>query len=94
MALERGPQQAQDGERGDRLAAAGLANEAERLNKLIYEMMAQNCGKSSDYFLKIADQKKHADWFLDADEAKQHGIINHIRVPTLRTKVVVEIDFE
>ena len=70
------------------------ANEADRLNKLVYEMMAENCGKPSDYFLKIVDQKKHADWFLDAEEAKKHNIVNHLRIPSLRTRVTVDIDFE
>ena len=47
------------------------AKEADRLNDTIYKMMAQNCGKADDYFMKIVDKKKHADWFLDAEEAKK-----------------------
>ena len=70
------------------------AKEADRLNDKIYTMMARNCGKKDDYFLKIADKKKHADWFLDADEAKSHNIVNNIRVPKLHIDVSVNIDFE
>ena len=72
---------------------AGAA-EADRLNTIIYTMMAQNCGKKDDYFMKIVDKKKHADWFLDADEAKKHGMANQLRVPKLAIKVTVDIDFE
>ena len=72
---------------------AGAA-EADRLNTIIYTMMAQNCGKKDDYFMKIVDKKKHADWFLDAEEAKKHGLANHLRVPKLNIKIEVEIDFE
>ena len=66
------------------------AREAERLNKKVYTMMARNCGKSDDYF-SIHD-KGHADWFLDAEEAKEHNIIQQIRVPSLKASITVEID--
>ena len=70
------------------------AQEADRLNQIVYKMMAQNCGKKDDYFLRIVDKKKHADWFLDATEAKKHGLANHVRVPKLNISVNVDIDFE
>lgn len=70
------------------------AKEADRLNDTIYKMMAQNCGKKDDYFLKIVDKKKHADWFIDAEEAKKHNIVNHMRVPKMNINVSVDIDFE
>ena len=72
---------------------AGAA-EADRLNTIIYTMMAQNCGKKDDYFMKIVDKKKHADWFLHAKETKKHNMANHLRVPKLSIKVTVDIDFE
>jgi len=70
------------------------AKEADRLNSEIYTMMARNCGKKDDYFMKIVDKKKHADWFLTAEEAKKHGMANHLRVPKIHIKVAVDIDFE
>ena len=70
------------------------AAEADRLNEKIYTMMARNCGKKDDYFMKIVDKKKHADWFLDADEAKKHGLANQLRIPKLSIKVDVQIDME
>jgi len=70
------------------------AQEADRLNTIVYKMMAQNCGKKDDYFLKIVDKKKHADWFLDSAETKKHGMANHLRVPKINISVSVEIDFE
>ena len=72
---------------------AGAA-EADRLNEKIYTMMARNCGKKDDHFMKIVDKKKHADWFLDAKETKKHNLANHLRVPKLHIKVSVDIDFE
>jgi len=72
---------------------AGAA-ECDRLNTKIYTMMARNCGKKDDYFMKIVDKKKHADWFLDAQEAKKHDLANHLRVPKLTLSVSVEIELE
>ena len=70
------------------------AKEADRLNDKIYTMMARNCGKKDDYFLKIVDKKKHADWFLDAEEAKKHGMANQLRIPRLTINVDVEIELD
>ena len=68
--------------------------EADRLDEKIFTMMARNCGKKDDYFKKKVFNKKHADWFMDAKEAKTHGLVNHIRVPKMTVKVNVDIDFE
>tara|TARA_B100000700_G_C15040140_1_gene854916 strand:+ start:53 stop:655 length:603 start_codon:yes stop_codon:yes gene_type:complete len=70
------------------------AQEADRLNEKIYTMMARNCGKKDDYFMKIVDKKKHADWFLDAEEAKKHGLANQLRLPKLDIKIEVGIELE
>jgi ATP-dependent Clp endopeptidase proteolytic subunit ClpP len=70
------------------------AREAERLNKKVYTMMARNCGKPDDYFSNLIHDKGHADWFLDAEEAKEHNIVQHLRVPQLKASVTVEIDME
>ena len=63
--------------------------EFDRLNRIIYQTMAVNCGHKQDYFLAIAKEKRHADWYLDPHEAKKHNVCNHIGVPTLRMKVSV-----
>ena len=68
--------------------------EADRLDEKIFKMMAQNCGKKDDFFKKKVFGKKHADWFLDADECKKHNICNHIRVPAFNVKVSVDISLE
>ena len=70
------------------------AAEAERLNKKIYTMMAENCGHNKDYFLDIVHEKGHADWFLEADEAKKHNLANHLRVPELVINTKVEFKFK
>ena len=66
--------------------------EAERLNNIVYKMMAQNCGKPDDYFKKIIHKKGHADWYLDPTEAKKHNLANHLRVPKLTIDIDVSIN--
>ena len=68
--------------------------EADRLNEKVYTMMARNCQKKDDYFMKLVDKKKHADWFLDAEEAKKHGLANQLRVPKITIGISVEIELE
>lgn len=68
------------------------AREADRLNKKLYTMMARNCGKPDDYFLNLIHDKGHADWFLEAEEAKEHNIVQQLRIPTLKGTISVSID--
>jgi len=70
------------------------SREAERLNKKVYEMMARNCGKPNDYFLKLVHEKGHADWYLDAQEAKNHNLANELRLPTLTCKIELKYTLE
>jgi ATP-dependent Clp protease protease subunit len=70
------------------------ARESERLNKKLYTMMARNCGKPDDYFLNLIHDKGHADWFLEADEAKEHNIVQQLRIPNLKGTVTVSFDLE
>lgn len=70
------------------------ARESDRLNKKLYVMMARNCGKPDNYFLDLIHDKGHADWFLEAEEAKEHNIVQQLRVPTLKGKVSVTIDLD
>jgi ATP-dependent Clp protease protease subunit len=72
---------------------AGAA-ENERLSKLVFGIMARNCGHKADHFLKILHDKSHSEWYLTATEAKKQNIVNHIRVPKFSVKVSVDVVFE
>lgn len=69
------------------------AKEVERLNKLIFKIMADNCGKEAGYFSKLVHEHGHADWFLEADEAKKHGIVNHLRIPKIKVTFDADMVF-
>ena len=69
------------------------AKESDRLNKLIFKIMADNCGKDVGYFSKLVHEHGHADWFLDADECKKHAMVNHLRIPKLKISFDAEMIF-
>jgi ATP-dependent Clp endopeptidase proteolytic subunit ClpP len=69
------------------------AKEIERLNKLLFKIMADNCGKPDGYFSKLVHEKGHADWFLDADECKKHNMANHSRIPKIKLEFNAEMTF-
>ena len=69
------------------------AEETERLNQIVYRMMAKNCGHHEEYFLDIVHDKGHADWFLDANECKKHKIATHLHVPELKIETKVTFKF-
>lgn len=69
------------------------AKESDRLNKLIFKIMADNCGKEAGYFSKLVHEHGHADWFLDADECKKHGMVNHLRIPKLKIAFDADMTF-
>ena len=68
--------------------------EAERLNEKIFKIMANNIGKDANFFVDEIHNKKHADWFLDQDEAKEMNIVNHIRIPEMLLAVDIKYKFD
>jgi ATP-dependent protease ClpP protease subunit len=70
------------------------AEETDRLNTYIFELLAKNCGKPKNYFLKMIHEKQHSDWYLNAKEARKHGLCNHIRLPKFNVKISVDYNFD
>jgi ATP-dependent Clp endopeptidase proteolytic subunit ClpP len=66
------------------------AVETDRLNSKIMKLMARNCGKKENYFEDLVHEKRHADWYLDANECIYHNLANHIAIP----RFTVDIKFE
>jgi ATP-dependent Clp endopeptidase proteolytic subunit ClpP len=65
----------------------------DRLNKQIFRIMSKNCNKDKDYFLNKMDEKKHAEWYLNPQEAKKEGIINSISVPDIEYEISLKTKF-
>jgi ATP-dependent Clp protease protease subunit len=69
------------------------AKEGDRLNQKLYREMAANCGKEPEFFLQQIHDRSHADWYLDAEEARSIGLADHLRVPDLKVKIDVSYSF-
>lgn len=66
--------------------------ETERLQKLMFKIMDDNCSQSRNYFIDILKERGNTNWYLDPGEAKKHGLVDHIRIPSLTTNVSVKTE--
>ena len=69
------------------------ADEIKRINKQLFTLMAANCGKPEDYFVKEMFNRNNADWYLTPEEAVTHGLANKIHVPSMHRKVSIDYTF-
>lgn len=69
------------------------ADETARLNKKIYEILAENSDKSFKWFQTQIMERGRADWFVDPEKAIEMGICDKIGIPTLDIEVAVNIKF-
>lgn len=65
------------------------AAETDRLNKRLFRILADNCGQKPDYFLNHVHDKNHADWYLSSKQAKNHRLVDHIRIPKMDINISV-----
>lgn len=65
--------------------------EADRLNNKIFSLLDVKCGKRSGYFKNILAEKKHTNWYLDAEESLKHGIVDHIGIPIIDSMFNLDI---
>ena len=68
------------------------AEEANRLNEKVYQMMARNTGHPDKFYWDMVQEKGRADWFIEAEEAKRLNLANHLRLPKLSMEVKVEME--
>jgi len=66
------------------------AKEAERLNKLVFRILDERCGKKENYIWDKLQDTGRADWFLTSKMAKKHGLIDHIGIPDMNVQVKVK----
>lgn len=67
------------------------SKEGERLNRIMFNLMEKNCGLERGHLLKILRVKQNStDWYITPTQAKKLNIVNHIRVPKLMTRIIVE----
>jgi ATP-dependent protease ClpP protease subunit len=67
--------------------------ESDRLNKLVFKELDENCGKEEDYFLNELKERRMADWHLTPEDCVKHGLANHIHLPSLNVDIEIKIKF-
>ncbi len=67
------------------------ARETDRLNKMIYTILADNCKKPRDYFTKEVKRRGRADWYVTPNKAVKMGIADVVGTPKLHIDVNVDI---
>jgi ATP-dependent Clp protease, protease subunit len=71
------------------------ASEVQRLNQLVYQLMAKNCGhKDFNHFYDEISRRRGADWYLTAEECMSHKLANHTYIPSMKVKARLEWKFE
>tara|TARA_E500000331_G_scaffold346702_1_gene385923 strand:+ start:148 stop:780 length:633 start_codon:yes stop_codon:yes gene_type:complete len=68
------------------------AKETKRLNKVIYEILSDNCKKPKNYFWKEVQRRGRADWFITPKKAQKMGLADVIGMPKLQVDINVNID--
>lgn len=67
------------------------AKETTRLNRKVYQIMDANCGQKKGFFWSLVQQKSRADWYITPREAIRLRLANHIKIPTFRTEVKIDM---
>lgn len=80
-----------DGIYGKNAEIQAGAKETKRLNKILYELLSNNCNKADDYFWKEVQKRGRADWYVSPKNAIRLGLADKIGIPTLRVNVTVDI---
>lgn len=70
------------------------AEELNRLNKKLLQLISTNCGHDKNYFGSIMSAKKNTNWFINPKEALKHNIVNHIRIPEYSVCVKMTVEFK
>lgn len=59
------------------------ADQLDRLNTKLAQLLAKFSKKSLDFYKKKLKEKANIDWYISAQEAKSLGLVDHIGVPKL-----------
>ena len=69
------------------------SRELERLYKLICELLDDNCNKEKGYFEKLIKDKGGCDWYLDAADAIEYQLMDHIGSPWFEVDIQPQYSF-
>lgn len=63
--------------------------ESSKLNKTLLATLSDLCGQQSNYWNRLLKRNNSADYYMSADVALKHGIVDHIGLPTLKMSLTL-----
>jgi len=70
------------------------AKETKRLNKLILQMMATNCGQKKNFFISKLEENVNTDWILTPQDCVAVNLAQHIGTPMFNISMNVKVEFK
>jgi ATP-dependent Clp protease protease subunit len=68
---------------------ASDARETKRIQRQFFQRLSANCDQEKNFFLSELRKRGNVDWYLTPKMAKRHGLIDEVRLPMLRTAMIV-----
>ena len=69
------------------------AKHLDEMNTTFYKRVSKHLGHDSNYISDLIRKNRHADWYLNAKEAKKHNIANHLKIPSFEIEVNLKVSF-
>lgn len=70
------------------------AKHLDEINNSIYQRTSKHIGHKANYISEMIRNNRHADWFLNATQAKKQNMANHLRVPSFEVQINYNIKFD
>ena len=68
--------------------------EARRIQKQLFQVMAKRCGQPKDYFLSLLKENQNADLYMTPEVALKHRIVDYVRIPKVKVDVGIKLSLE
>lgn len=70
------------------------ARETAKLRERLLTLLSLRCGRNKAHFAQELKAKSNVDLYLTAKEAKREGLVDHLRIPSFRVRIGVEVTIE
>lgn len=70
------------------------AKHLDEMNNAIYKRTSKHLGHEANYISEMIKENRHADWFINAKQAKKHNIANHLKIPSFKVEINLSVAFE
>lgn len=65
----------------------------DQINSKMYEKISKHLGHKKTYLSNLIKENRHADWYINAEEAVKHNMANHIKMPKFDIELKLRVTF-